>query len=685
MNGKIKNMWIATRCMAALLAGMLAGLAPSAPGQVFGGVGGATTLAGSAAIAGATHLRGNTDVGGPCACAPGSKVAAGSFLKAGSVVNGSALASDTTLAEATAVSGRTTIASGSRLAAGTVLATGTSLAAGTALAAGTTFGAGSTLAKGCVIAGGSFLNGAFVAASTTLTEATTVTGFTTCAGGSVLATGTTFASGTACAAGTTIAGATVVADAAGSTFAQGCVIAAGSVVGAGSVIGCNSVGNATTLVEAATVSGGATLAAGTSLAAGTVLAAGTCLAAGTRVAGDVSVTGITTVAAPCTCGTGSTLAAGTIIAAGSTVNGLAVATANTLGGLTTVVGTTTMAAGSVMASGSVLAAGTIVGGTESSLAFEGRASAIAGAALGVPVTLAECAPLSPSGGAQEAALLTGSIAGTLGAEVCHATTIGQAGVAASEASVANVVFTSCPDLLGQLQVVTADFVMSRANAAWSSTGPTTSGAAEISGLVVNGQSIAVSGQPNQTVTLAGGGTVIINEQIVSQSASAVTMTCNAVHLRPCLGADVIFGSCQAGSCSDCNPNPPASCNDFVTGGGWITGTPSGAKGNFGVGGGIKDGAFWGHLNYIDHGNGMHVKATAVTGYAVDPNDPDCRIIDYNVTIDGNAGTARVRVCDKGEPGRNDIFQIQLSNGYFAGGDLGGSHPGGGNIQLHKCQ
>ena len=29
--------------------------------------------------------------------------------------------------------------------------------------------------------------------------------------------------------------------------------------------------------------------------------------------------------------------------------------------------------------------------------------------------------------------------------------------------------------------------------------------------------------------------------------------------------------------------------------------------------------------------------------------------------------------------------IQLSSGYFAGGDLGGSHPGGGNIQLHKCQ
>jgi hypothetical protein len=128
----------------------------------------------------------------------------------------------------------------------------------------------------------------------------------------------------------------------------------------------------------------------------------------------------------------------------------------------------------------------------------------------------------------------------------------------------------------------------------------------------------------------------------------------------------------------------AGNDDFVTAGGWITGTPSGAKANFGAAGGIKDGAFWGHLDYLDHGSGTHVEATAVTGYAVDPNDADCRIVDYAVTIDGQAGNARIRVCDKGVPGRNDVFQIQLSNGYFAGGDLGGSQPGGGNVQLHKA-
>ena len=51
-------------------------------------------------------------------------------------------------------------------------------------------------------------------------------------------------------------------------------------------------------------------------------------------------------------------------------------------------------------------------------------------------------------------------------------------------------------------------------------------------------------------------------------------------------------------------------------------------------GGIKNGAFWGQFNYVDQGSGMHVKPTAVTGYAADSNDPDCRIIDYAVTFDG---------------------------------------------------
>jgi hypothetical protein len=125
------------------------------------------------------------------------------------------------------------------------------------------------------------------------------------------------------------------------------------------------------------------------------------------------------------------------------------------------------------------------------------------------------------------------------------------------------------------------------------------------------------------------------------------------------------------------------CFEHVTGGGWIDGTPSGGSANFGVGGGVfDDGTRWGHLNYVDQDADLHVVWTEVTGYSTDPNDSNCRFIEYNVRINGEPGQARVRVCDYDEPGWEDTFEIRLSTGYVASGDLDGEDTGGGNIQLH---
>jgi hypothetical protein len=41
--------------------------------------------------------------------------------------------------------------------------------------------------------------------------------------------------------------------------------------------------------------------------------------------------------------------------------------------------------------------------------------------------------------------------------------------------------------------------------------------------------------------------------------------------------------------------------DFLTGGGFKLVCDSGAKANFGIGGGCKHGACWGHLEYVDTG------------------------------------------------------------------------------------
>jgi hypothetical protein len=102
--------------------------------------------------------------------------------------------------------------------------------------------------------------------------------------------------------------------------------------------------------------------------------------------------------------------------------------------------------------------------------------------------------------------------------------------------------------------------------------------------------------------------------------------------------------------------------DFLTGGGFIV-RDTGAKANFGVGGGCKDGSpTWGHLEYIDHGMDLFGDVDWV-----------------------------VAARDRGEPGSDDEFIIRLTQfgvtvyttEFDSDHTLGGSGPGGGNIQLHK--
>lgn len=139
--------------------------------------------------------------------------------------------------------------------------------------------------------------------------------------------------------------------------------------------------------------------------------------------------------------------------------------------------------------------------------------------------------------------------------------------------------------------------------------------------------------------------------------------------------------------------------DFITGGGWfiispqaIVATP-GTRANFGWHGGVKNGDWWGNGNYIDHGNGLHVHSTSVTGYVVAANYPPDKNGHPRGTRDicGTARTQfgdflyRVRMRDLGEPGRDDAFGIALYSSpgtppvYLAQG----IPINGGNIQLHK--
>lgn len=272
------------------------------------------------------------------------------------------------------------------------------------------------------------------------------------------------------------------------------------------------------------------------------------------------------------------------------------------------------------------------------VAFSGQATVL-NATVTVPLlgssttTISDTGPLPSSGGALQASLLSVSVPGLLTADVAHATTIGQADRARSEASVADLSLTVGGN------TISASLLRSSAMAVCASGGPSVSGDSEIADLTINGQTIAVSGQPNQTIPLPVG-EVIINEQTSSVSGNTGSITVNALHVLIPGVADVVISSAHADV--TCQPAPPSACvgKDFVTGGGWILG-PSGAKANFGVGGGFKqDGTLFGHLEFIDHGgNGPKVHGTAVTNYAI--LDARTREIDGAAEVNGQDGSSPI--------------------------------------------
>src|SRR6267378_8010073 len=254
-----------------------------------------------------------------------------------------------------------------------------------------------------------------------------------------------------------------------------------------------------------------------------------------------------------------------------------------------------------------------------STTYSGQATVVQATVLGQSIQLVNAGPLPPEGGAAKDNLLEATVPGLLSAEVLHAATIAGGSHSRSEASVANVTVTAGGN------TITAGFLMARAEARCTDGTASASGSSEIVLLTINSQTVVVSGDPNQTITLPNV-SVVINEQ---RRDGAGDITVNALHVVVPGVADVVVSSAHA------DIGCPIA--------------PSQAKGNFGVAGGIKNGGLWGHLTYQDHGsNGPKVKSTGVTAYTV--TDETSRHIEGTADIDGRAGTYQVDVTDAGEPG-----------------------------------
>jgi len=324
-------------------------------------------------------------------------------------------------------------------------------------------------------------------------------------------------------------------------------------------------------------------------------------------------------------------------------------------------------------------------GAQVGASYGGRAIAVRVdvPATGIALSFADSGALSASGGGVGSEALSASVPGgqtaglvSLAAGPLHAATIGQLSTDA-EASLADV------DLTISGIGITVGFLMARSSVSCEAA-PAGAGRSQLANLVINGQPIAITGTPNQTLSVPNG-SVIINEQAGAVGRGGAHLTVNALHVTTrdpitrLVVADVVLASadaaiqCQTGSALFASPAWAQSTEpEFATGGGWI---PVGeGKATFGFVAGT-DGN--GHLVYDDHEVDLVIESTSMTSVTA-----DCHSTIHAAGIARTNGTTQevtfqVDVTDAGEPGRNDTFSIRVDSlAYVRAGTLGG-----GNIEV----
>ncbi|WP_372666838.1 SdrD B-like domain-containing protein [Amycolatopsis kentuckyensis] len=84
----------------------------------------------------------------------------------------------------------------------------------------------------------------------------------------------------------------------------------------------------------------------------------------------------------------------------------------------------------------------------------------------------------------------------------------------------------------------------------------------------------------------------------------------------------------------------------------------------------------GTLEYNDHGNGIDIHTSDITGISASGGDA---YVFGHAVVGGMTYGFRLHLVDAGEPGTGDRFELQVANGYSAGF---GQTLNGGNVQVH---
>ncbi|OFV94298.1 MAG: hypothetical protein A3F68_08855 [Acidobacteria bacterium RIFCSPLOWO2_12_FULL_54_10] len=175
--------------------------------------------------------------------------------------------------------------------------------------------------------------------------------------------------------------------------------------------------------------------------------------------------------------------------------------------------------------------------------YGGQGTAIKASVLGVAIVLSDSGPLPRSGGNQEASSLKATVPGLLTADVLRAAAVGENEGTHSEASVTNFCITV------EGNTIASNYLVARAAAVGGAGDPVISGGSEIVGLIINGETVVVSGEPNQSLALPNGH-VVLNEQQGSVADNAGDITVNALHVVIKETADLLISSAHASIASD---------------------------------------------------------------------------------------------------------------------------------------
>ncbi len=178
--------------------------------------------------------------------------------------------------------------------------------------------------------------------------------------------------------------------------------------------------------------------------------------------------------------------------------------------------------------------------------FSGRATSVNATINGTNQILNDTGPLPPTGGFIRRELVSGNLfGGALTTGALDAITQGAGDQSRSQAIVYNL-------YLNVGDIITSDVLAESSQCTCFDSGPPICEGGLFGNLRINGMTVAITGQPNQTVNLSGGGTGIINEQTRTSSGNAASITANGLHvfIPPLLPgtpavADIILSSAHS--------------------------------------------------------------------------------------------------------------------------------------------